>query len=141
MQLERGEILGLTLALGCIVLAVAVALSPHSQRQPPPLVLEAAPPDWPSHHAIFIELPDSGGYLANFAPITPAELLPWLQAVVRQDPRFPRGLYVWMPSRQRATDLQLIVSAAGSVGWKVFDAGKSGFPKVGPPIDIPPPPH
>ncbi len=139
MQLDRGEIIGLAIALVAAAAALAVGLGTGHPAATPVPVLSAPPADWPqSDRILLIELPDSGGYLANGQLLDLRILADRLRQVAQANPGFPRGLYVRMGTRRAPADLLPVLAAAEQVGWRVFDADKSGVPR---PIPIESLPH
>ena len=141
MQLDRGEVLGLTLALVAVAIALVVALAPQTPAPRAEVVLSAIPDSFRHYDVtLLIELPDSGGYLANGTVLDPGHLPVLLNQVSASRPLFPRFLFVRPNTRRPPADLLLIVSRAESVGWHVFDAEKSGLPVWGTPPTLPPRP-
>jgi hypothetical protein len=138
MQLDRSEILGLILTVAVVTVALVVALTPPTAMPPSAVSLEAKPDTWPLFDVeLLVGLPDSGGYLANGAPLNPTQLGALLQSIAKRYPQMPRGFYVRMGAHRPEADLQLVLSQAASAGWKVFDADKSGLPAPMAPRDIP----
>jgi hypothetical protein len=138
MQLERGEVLGLTLALVAVAIALVVAPAPQTPAPPAAVVLSAIPDSFRRYDVtLLIELPDSGGYLANGSPLDLRHLPARLNYVSATRPQFPRFLFVRVNPRRPPADLLLVISRAESVGWRVFDADKSGLPVYGAPLTLP----
>ena len=141
MQLERGEVLGLAIALAAVAGAVAMALtSPGPAPETSSLVLPPIPDTWPRvDRQLLVELPDSGGCLANGAPLDPNQLATTLQQIERFNPWMPKGILVRIGKHRPITDLRLVLQQARNAGWQAFDAARSGWPDLVPPQQIPPP--
>ena len=139
MQLDRSEAFGLILALGVGVGAVVYALTQSPPAQPAILALPPAPESiWKrAEPALLVELPDSGGYLANGRALDPRELTRELQEIISWRPWYPHGLFVRMGPHRPAADLQVILQQAASAGWQVFAPYKGGPPVVVQPSQVP----
>ena len=139
MQLDRSEVFGVLLALAAAGAAVVLALTQSPQPSATMLpALSAVPDTWPRVDALLlVELPDSGGYLANNRPIDPDSLGHTLEEIIKRRPYFPKGFFLRINPHRSVADLQRILGEAASVGWQVFDADKSGIPVYGRPTEIP----
>ena len=141
MQLERGEVLALAIAFIAVALAVAIGLAPQTRAPAPTIHLAAAPADWPPYDVmLLVELPDSGGYLANDNPLNPDTLPVLLGRYVQYHPKMPRGFFLRVGPHRPEADQAPIVALAKQAGWRVFDADKSGVP-IFHPFPVKPPPR
>ena len=108
IQLDRNEVFGLALAFVAAAGAVVVALSRSQVPRAAVPVLAAAPDTFWRRvdYMLLIELPDSGGYIANDRSIDPDQLAPKLAEMARLRPGLPMGFYVRMGPHRPAADLQ-----------------------------------
>jgi biopolymer transport protein ExbD len=138
---ESGDWVAFAVVALSIVLALLFAVRAPLVR-PRPSLPPAPESYWREEHShataiLVIELPDSGGYLANGSPFRASDLRSLLRQVVQIRPWIARGLFL-RAGQTRSTDaIDSILTAAAAAGWQVYDADKSGFPAFAPPQQIP----
>jgi len=114
-------------AVICVVLAACTGR--EAARRLPPATGTYRHVD----NTIVFTLPDTGGYLANGAPIDTARLLRILSEVFAPRPASLRAVFVWHNDRRPWGDEELIARMAAAAGGRAFDAALSGWPREEPP--------
>ena len=84
-----------------------------------------------------VTLPDSGGILANGAPVPPARLVEYVRDVLAPRPSPTKVLFVAPVSTRRCADLRALVAATEAAGGTAYDAAGS-HRLLPPPRELPP---
>ena len=108
-----------------VLLIVGLACQPDA---PPTCELGKMTKRYSFDDTVVFELPDSGGFLANGAPITRADLGARLQTAFARRKPTARAILVESVSPARCKDLAYLIARAGEAGVAVFDRRKSGWP-------------
>jgi len=77
-------------------------------------------------NSLTFELPDTGGYLVNGAPLDTARLVQLLHKVFDERQPYLRGAFVVDNPKRPWRDIEVLASAARSAGVQLFDAERSG---------------
>jgi biopolymer transport protein ExbD len=116
-------------ARGCVLLALVTVIGCQSPDRESHR-LPAAPAAFRStDNTLLIELPDSGGVLANGVPIDLAELEPQFHALFSSRPVETRAVFVRAGRRRSWQDIADIERQAEVAGGYAFDADLSGWPR------------
>jgi hypothetical protein len=119
--------------LGSIPRGVAIlllaALASCSRGGNEPRRLPAAPEPFRSvDNTLLIELPDSGGFLANGVPVDTSELVGHFRVLFGSRAAGHRAVFVRAGEHRSWADVDAIARRAVAAGGRAFDADLSGWP-------------